>query len=80
MATLKQQILDAVRNEDGRITNQQIATRLGANEPSVRRAMKELEREGLVRSEGYTDYQTGQIGWVPVPTPSFGSVVPQASY
>ena len=49
MATLKQQILDMIRREHpASITNQQLATRLAANEPSVRRVTKQLEDVGLI--------------------------------
>lgn len=55
MSTLKQRVLNAVDLEyPGTLTNAQIATRLGANEPSVRRAMNELEREGKVLYWGET--------------------------
>lgn len=64
MATLKQRVLDAIRAEyPGNLTNQQLATRLRANEPSVRRAVKELEDAGQVQQQGFADYRYGTIKW-----------------
>lgn len=63
MATLKSRILDAIRAEyPGTLTNQQLASRLDANEPSVRRAVKELETRGDVRFVSQ-DYSSGAIEW-----------------
>lgn len=64
MPTLKQRILDEITTEyPANITNQQLATRLDANEPSVRRAVRELTRAGFVHYDRLVDYNTGTIGW-----------------
>ncbi len=61
--TLKQQIEDLIRAEfPGTLTNQQIAMRLSANEPSVRRAVKQLEREFIVRFHS-DNYPETTINW-----------------
>ena len=59
MATLKQRILETLGAElpNGALTNQQLAYRLDANEPSVRRATLELMRRGKI-----WDYDGGYAG------------------
>lgn len=44
--TIKQQILEQLTGDN--LSDQQVAYRIGANEPSVRRARLELERNGDV--------------------------------
>lgn len=60
--TLKQQVAEAIRAEyPGTLTNQQLAVRLGANEPSVRRITKELNRERTIVDweGGYSNIPVG---------------------
>lgn len=51
--TIREKVLQALTNDN--LTDQQIAQRTGLNEPSVRRARRELELDGVVeyKSEDY---------------------------
>lgn len=56
--TIRRQVLDALEAEfPYTLTNQQLATRLGLNEPSVRVVTKQFADEGLIyaASGGYSN-------------------------
>ena len=56
--TIRDRVLEAIKNEaPGNLTNQQLATRLGLNEPSVRVQTKQLARQGFI-----FDYDGGYSG------------------
>lgn len=58
---LKQQILDELYCEPHGLTDNQLAIRLGANEPSVRRARRQMVVAGDIK-ETYGAF--GYRGWV----------------
>ena len=61
--TLKIRILDALQAEQDGLTYNQLAYRLEANEPSVRRTTKGLQNAGLVRFVRYADASGTDMVW-----------------
>ena len=67
MATLKQDILSELVNSATDLNDNDLATRIGANEPSVRVARRRLQMDGLVRIDqhGYRSFgQTHRTTYV----------------
>lgn len=59
--TLKDRILSTIRAEyPGNLSHDQIATRLNANEATVRRVTQELRREGSIRDRYHFSTVTGK--------------------
>ena len=60
--TLKERILDDLRHM-GELTDSQLARRLEANEPSVRRARNQLVKAGVVCIASYLDRRHTGLTW-----------------